>query len=66
MPQLTLDPEQTSALAHALESYLGELRAEIAGTDSYDMREQLKRQESILDDLVAQLGGGTPESPPPL
>lgn len=57
MPQLNLNAEQTSALTHALQSYLGELRDEIAGTDSYDMKEQLRRQEAVLDDILGQLSG---------
>lgn len=50
-------------LGEILESYLGDLRAEIAHTDSADFREQLKRREVLIKDVLGQLVRG-PDAPP--
>lgn len=56
MVQITLDTEEAEFLATALRSYLSDLRMEVAGTDSYDFREALKKQEAVLNHVLEQLG----------
>jgi hypothetical protein len=56
MAQITLDAEEAEYLATALRSYLSDLRMEVAGTDSYDFREALKKQEAVLNHVLEQLG----------
>jgi hypothetical protein len=60
MPDLTLNDDEARLLAGALRSYLSEFHTEITATDSHDMREELKRQESVLQQVADRLG------PPPL
>jgi len=55
MFRLELDSEQHSTLIQALESYVSELRMEIADTDRKDFRDPLKAQEQILKGLLAAL-----------
>jgi hypothetical protein len=60
MPDLTLNEDEANLLNGALRSYLSEFHTEIANTDSHDMREELKRQESVLQQIADRLG------PPPI
>jgi hypothetical protein len=55
MAQITLDAEEVQYLATALRSYISDLRMEVAGTDSYDFREALKKQEAVLNHVLEQL-----------
>lgn len=55
MPQLSLTEEDGATLRKALESYLSDLRMEIADTDAQDFRDALKREEAILTRLLDQL-----------
>lgn len=55
MIQVTLPPEEATLLREVLESYLSDLRMEIADTDSMDFREGLKRQEDFLKRFLRQL-----------
>jgi hypothetical protein len=57
MVKIDLTKEQSQALKRALEVYLGDLRMEIADTDSQDFREGLKHEKGLLVDVVQQLGG---------
>jgi hypothetical protein len=57
MVKIDLSKEQSAALKRALESYLSDLRMEIADTDSQDFREGLKHEKVLLVDVVQQLGG---------
>lgn len=57
MAHLSLNAQESTVLARALESYLSDLRVEIAGTDSYDLREALKAQEEILSGILLALRG---------
>jgi uncharacterized protein (DUF2164 family) len=56
MAQITIDAEEAQYLATALRSYLSDLRMEVAGTDSFDFREALKKQETALNHVLQQLG----------
>lgn len=49
---LPLSEEETEALRAALSSYLSDLRMEIADTDRKRMRDDLKRREALLDEVL--------------
>jgi hypothetical protein len=53
--ELSLQPDEVTLLTQVLTRALSELREEIAGTDSYDMRQDLKRDEQTLRSLLARL-----------
>jgi hypothetical protein len=53
--RLDLTPTEATELSTALESYLGDLRMEIAGTDSWDFRQVLKGRKVILGDILEQV-----------
>lgn len=57
MVQLTLTAEEAGTLRSVLQSYVSDLRMEIADTDSMDFRERLKAEETLLKRLLQQLGG---------
>jgi len=45
-------------LADVIEDYVSDLPTEIANTDSMEVREELKRREVFLKDLLRRLGEG--------
>jgi hypothetical protein len=45
---------------HALTAYLSDLRMEVHATDSYDMREELKHEEAVLNHILQGLGSADP------
>ena len=49
---LELTDEESAAVRSALTSYLSDLRQEIAGTDRKEMRDELKRRESLLASVL--------------
>jgi hypothetical protein len=55
MAQFTLTQEETAALRGALTSYVSDLRMEIADTDSWQWRQNLKREAMLLKKLLEQL-----------
>jgi len=55
MVHLELTDEETVVLRDALESYLSDLRYEIANTDSQDFRNGLKRRKAVLRKVVDAL-----------
>ena len=57
MAQITLTQEEAAALRGVLNSYLSDLRMEVADTDSMQFREGLKRQEALLKNILQQLDG---------
>jgi hypothetical protein len=57
MVQLTLTDTDAATLKRALETYLSDLRMEVADTDGADFRAGLKQEESVITRLVGQLGG---------
>ncbi len=63
MTRLELTSQEAALLAQALETYLSDLRMEIADTDRHDFREELKRQETILRSLMDRLAGGAAPAP---
>jgi len=52
MVHLVLKPTEAEVLRMVLESYLSDLRMEIADTDSMDYREKLKGRKAILRKIV--------------
>ena len=56
MPTLNLSSEQAETLAQVLEDYVSDLRMEVANTDSQEFRDDLKKRELFLKDLLRQLG----------
>ena len=55
---LELTRREAEELLKVLESYLSELRMEIAGTDSWDYRQGLKKRKVVLDE-TPPAGPGT-------
>lgn len=62
MVQLNLNQEEKSILIDALESYVSDLRFEIADTERKAFREPLKNQENVLNRVLRTLrqGQGSP------
>ena len=52
---LELTRREAEELGKVLESYLSELRMEIAGTDSWDYRQGLKERKIVLHQLLQQV-----------
>jgi len=55
MINLELTKEEKDILAMVLESYLSDLRMEIADTDSMDFRESLKKKKDVLKKVLETL-----------
>ena len=58
MPQLSLTDKEGETLTKALETYLSDLRMEIADTDAHDFREGLKQEETVITRLLERLRKG--------
>jgi len=55
MPELTLTDIEAWTLKETLESYLSDLRMEVADTDLMDFRENLKEKEIVLKNILKKL-----------
>ena len=55
MAQITLNQEEATTLRRALSSYVSDLRMEIRDTDSWQWRQNLKREAVLLTKLLEQL-----------
>ncbi|GAB4108643.1 MAG: hypothetical protein Kow001_06740 [Acidobacteriota bacterium] len=55
MVELRLDQEEAAILRQVLDSYLSDLRMEVANTDLLEFRERLKHEESVLKELLRRL-----------
>ncbi len=55
MINLDLTKEESDILATILESYLSDLRMEIADTDSMNFRESLKKRKDVLKKVLETL-----------
>jgi hypothetical protein len=55
MIRLELTGEESTTLSEVLESYLSDLRMEIADTESMTFREGLKGKEALLKRVIARL-----------
>ena len=58
MIHIELKPTEAEVLKMVLESYLSDLRMEIADTDSMDFREKLKARKMVLRKVVALINAG--------
>jgi hypothetical protein len=58
MVHIELKPTEAEVLKTVLESYLSDLRMEIADTDSMDFREMLKARKMVLRKVVALINAG--------
>lgn len=56
MVHLELEPTDAEVLRLVLESYLSDLRMEIADTDSMEFREKLKTRKAVLRRIVGMIG----------
>lgn len=61
MVHLHLDPTDAEVLRMVLESYLSDLRMEIADTDSLDYREKLRARKLVLRGIVTAIREAQPE-----
>lgn len=59
MIQLDLTDDDLGILKAALQSYISDLRMEIADTDNMDFRNQLKLKEQVLTKVVERIEPGT-------
>jgi hypothetical protein len=55
MAQITLTQEEATTLRGALSSYVSDLQREIRDTDSWQFRQNLKREAVLLKKLLEQL-----------
>ncbi len=58
--ELTLDSEETAALAAALRTYISDLRMEVVDTERKRLRDELKRREVLLTSIAGRLHSGAP------
>ncbi|MGD2122282.1 MAG: hypothetical protein PVJ76_11085 [Gemmatimonadota bacterium] len=58
MVKIDLQPAEAEVLKVVLESYLSDLRMEIADTDSMDFRDRLKARKMVLRKVVALINAG--------
>jgi hypothetical protein len=59
---LVLTAQETNELRLALRTYVTDLRMEIAHTDRYEFREELKARRAVLEGVLSRLGGATTTS----
>jgi hypothetical protein len=62
MVHLELTPEEAETLGMVLDSYLSDLRMEIADTDRMEFRDMLKARKEVLVKVLDALGQGRPAS----
>lgn len=55
MLHLNLDADERDVLTRLLERALGDLRMEIAATENYEFRQDLKAQEEVIKKLLVAL-----------
>ncbi len=55
MPHIDLSPEEALSLSEILESYLSDLRMEIAATENRDWRGIMKEREAFIKDMLSRL-----------
>jgi hypothetical protein len=55
MTQLPLTDSEVSILRKVLESYLADLRMEIADTEEMEFRERLKKEEEVIHKILGAL-----------
>jgi hypothetical protein len=55
MAQITLTQEEVATLSRILSNYVSDLRMEIADTDSWQFRQNLKHEKVVLEKILEQL-----------
>ena len=55
MPNLELTEDEAALLTELLQSHLGDLRMEIAGTDLQSFRDKLRKKEEIIKQMIDRL-----------
>ncbi len=55
MTRIELTKEEAQTLSEILESYLSDLRREIAATENRDWRGIMKERESFIKDMLSRL-----------
>jgi hypothetical protein len=55
MPNLELTSDEAVFLKEILQSHLGDLRMEIAGTDLQSFRDKLRKNEEIIKRIIDHL-----------
>ncbi|MEW6488778.1 MAG: hypothetical protein AB1578_12810 [Thermodesulfobacteriota bacterium] len=58
MIRIELTEAEAATLQDVLESYLSDLRMEIADTDRMEFREELKAKKKVVADVMGRLAGG--------
>ncbi len=58
MIQIELTSEKAEMLREIISIYLSDLRMEIAGTENMNFREELKKREVFLNELLEHLEKG--------
>lgn len=58
--RLELSDEETALLDRILSGYLSDLRMEVAGTDSFKLRQELKHEEETIKKLLGDLQTPSP------
>jgi hypothetical protein len=58
--QINLDATEAELLRSILEQHLGDLRMEIGKTENFEMRNDLKRNEDTLNQILGRLRVDTP------
>lgn len=58
MIQIDLTSEKAEMLRVIISTYLSDLRMEIAGTENMNFREELKKKEEFLKELLPRLEKG--------
>jgi hypothetical protein len=53
--EVALSEEESAALQQALRSYLSDLRMEISDTEDREWKEGLRRERTVLEDVVSKL-----------
>lgn len=56
---LALTVQERNELRLALRTYVTDLSMEIAHTDRYEFREELKARRTVLEAVLSRLGGAT-------
>lgn len=56
---LALTGQERNELRLALRTYVTDLHMEIAHTDRYEFREELKARRAVLEEVLRRLGGAT-------
>jgi len=59
MIRIELTDSEATTLQEVLDSYLSDLRMEIADTDRMEFRESLKAKKKVVEGVLGRLAGGT-------